>query len=281
MGYDAFPAPWPYGYSGAVPPGAGVFPPGSNPLCEGVPVGNNPEKVEVEWPHIERETQNAVLVRWETRKGPRLLWVPFSQMETHEFEQRMRIAKWLIAKNNLQEVVKGVNPEDLEDYGDTPGGASIMNNPLYPIDQELDYEGMRVSYDIKSKPWPDEIQFSSAEQIAEFAEKEGMLDDTRERLYALYLDTAARPIGYRLVSAGSLRETMAHPREFFGPAVALASESIVMLHNHPSGQLRFSPEDTALTRRFQKAATLLGLRLLDSIVVSRDGYVSANEEGWL
>ncbi|MCK5942492.1 MAG: DNA repair protein RadC, partial [Planctomycetes bacterium] len=60
-------------------------------------------------------------------------------------------------------------------------------------------------------------------------------DDPRERLAAVYLDTRHRPIAVHDAHIGTCDSSPVHPREVFGPAVALAATAIVVAHNHPSG----------------------------------------------
>lgn len=95
--------------------------------------------------------------------------------------------------------------------------------------------------------------------------------EDKENLVCLLLDTRYNLKGYSLVSIGSLNETLAHPREIFRPAIAVAAHSIIVVHNHPSGDPSPSKSDLALTRRLSSAGRLLQIFLLDHVIVCDRG----------
>src|SRR5882672_9839692 len=91
--------------------------------------------------------------------------------------------------------------------------------------------------------------------------------DVRENFLAIYLDGRNRPIGWRVVSIGTATSSLVHPRETFQAAVWLGATSVIVGHNHPSGDAQPSGEDIATTRRLTRAGWILGIRLWDHIVV--------------
>jgi DNA repair protein RadC len=95
-----------------------------------------------------------------------------------------------------------------------------------------------------------------------------------EELHALYLDRRARPIAYRRVSVGCDRYTIVDPRQVLRPAVELGACSLVVAHNHPSGDPEPSADDIRVTRVLTEAAKILGIQLLDHLVVSSVGWTS-------
>lgn len=99
----------------------------------------------------------------------------------------------------------------------------------------------------------------------------------KEHFHALYLDTRRHLIAAETISVGTLDSSLVHPREVFRPALLHAASAVLVAHNHPSGDPEPSAEDLALTRRLDKAASLLGLALLDHLVVGRLGFVSLRE----
>ena len=103
-------------------------------------------------------------------------------------------------------------------------------------------------------------------------------DDPRERLAAVYLDTRHRPIAVHDAHIGTCDSSPVHPREVFGPAVALAATAIVVAHNHPSGDPTPSEADRMVTARLQQAGELLGIPMLDHIVVGSGRYYSFADE---
>jgi DNA repair protein RadC len=82
-----------------------------------------------------------------------------------------------------------------------------------------------------------------------------------------------------VVSAGTLSASLVHPREVFRPALLEPAASIILLHNHPSGDPAPSPEDVRLTRQLVESARLLDLRVHDHVVIGRGAYVSLAERG--
>lgn len=101
----------------------------------------------------------------------------------------------------------------------------------------------------------------------------------REHFVALALDTKGKGLGLHTVAIGSLDEVCVHPREIFKFAIAVNVASIIVAHNHPSGNPQPSPIDRQLTRRLIEAGRLLGIPVLDHIVLGQapDEFVSLAE----
>lgn len=106
-----------------------------------------------------------------------------------------------------------------------------------------------------------------------------LADDPRERFVVVYLDTRNRPIAVHDAHVGTCDSSPVHPREIFGPALSLAATSIVVAHNHPSGDPTPSANDRAVTDRLRQAGELLGIALLDHVIVGDARYYSFADEG--
>jgi DNA repair protein RadC len=105
----------------------------------------------------------------------------------------------------------------------------------------------------------------------------------REHFVCLMLDTKNRLIGINTVSVGILDSSIVHPREVFKPAIISNAASIVVGHNHPSGDPSPSVEDTRITKRLSEAGEIIGIDLMDHIVIG-DGteplrWASLKERG--
>jgi len=105
----------------------------------------------------------------------------------------------------------------------------------------------------------------------------------RENFVSILLDTKNKVIGITTVSVGILDSSLVHPREVYKPAILCNAASLVVGHNHPSGDPSPSVEDTRITKRLHEAGEILGIDLLDHIVVG-DGteplrWVSLKERG--
>lgn len=104
-------------------------------------------------------------------------------------------------------------------------------------------------------------------------------DDPRERFAVVYLDTRNLPIAVHDAHVGTCDSSPVHPREIFGPALSLAATSIVVAHNHPSGDPTPSTNDRAVTDRLRQAGELLGVPLIDHVVIGDARYYSFADEG--
>jgi len=84
-------------------------------------------------------------------------------------------------------------------------------------------------------------------------------------------------IGTHQITVGLLDQCVVHPREVFRPAIKDAAKSIILVHNHPSGDPTPSDKDLQLTRRLEEVGQTLGIQVLDHIIVARTGIVSIHE----
>ncbi len=103
----------------------------------------------------------------------------------------------------------------------------------------------------------------------------------REHFVVILLNTKARIIGVNTVSIGSLNASIVHPREVFKPAVILGAASVILVHNHPSGDPSPSQEDRDVTKRLSEAGHILGITVLDSLIIGDGCYFSFKEKGLL
>lgn len=100
-----------------------------------------------------------------------------------------------------------------------------------------------------------------------------------ENLWLITLDTKNNITGIFTVSIGSLNSSIVHPREVFKRAVLQNAASIIICHNHPSGDPVPSQEDINITKRIYDAGKILGIELLDHIIIGDNKYTSLKEKG--
>lgn len=81
------------------------------------------------------------------------------------------------------------------------------------------------------------------------------------------------------VSKGSINSSIVHPREVFKRALSINAASIVLCHNHPSGDPSPSKEDIAITQRLKEAGTILGIQVLDHVIIGNEKYISLKDKG--
>lgn len=101
----------------------------------------------------------------------------------------------------------------------------------------------------------------------------------REHFIVILLNTKARIIGVNTVSIGSLNASIVHPREVFKPAVIMGAASVILVHNHPSGDPSPSQEDLEVTKRLADAGRILGITVLDHLIIGDNCYFSFKERG--
>lgn len=105
--------------------------------------------------------------------------------------------------------------------------------------------------------------------------------ELREEFVLLCLNGAHEVLGWVRLHTGGFNHSPVDVRLVIGVALQTASSAVVVAHNHPSGGLNPSAEDVAVTRRIHEAAGLMGIRLLDHLILTRDGYYSFADAGTL
>jgi DNA repair protein RadC len=106
---------------------------------------------------------------------------------------------------------------------------------------------------------------------------EDAIDQDKEHFYVMHLNTRNRVKLVELVSLGTLTASLAHPRETFRRAVIHGSANIIVAHNHPSGDVDPSDEDTKTTKKLFEAGEVLGIKLLDHIIFAKGKFFSFRE----
>lgn len=106
-----------------------------------------------------------------------------------------------------------------------------------------------------------------------------------ENFIVILLNTRKKPIGFEVISNGTLDTLLVHPREVFKPAIVLGAAAIIIAHNHPSGDSTPSEADIKVTRDLIRAGQLLKIEVVDHIVLGvktneNKGYSSLRELGY-
>lgn len=99
-------------------------------------------------------------------------------------------------------------------------------------------------------------------------------DDLRERFRVLFLNKNGYLLEDELMSVGTVDQTAVYPREVMRRALSLGSTRLILVHNHPSGDLQPSAADIALTREIDATGQPLDVRVYDHVIISRSGYSS-------
>ena len=104
-------------------------------------------------------------------------------------------------------------------------------------------------------------------------------DRTQESLYVVCLNSKNKVIGYSEIARGTLNTCAIDMRELVRIPILINAASVIILHNHPSGESQPSQDDIAITQRIKDSLSLFGISLLDHIVFGDDNYTSLSEKG--
>ena len=129
------------------------------------------------------------------------------------------------------------------------------------------FELWRRQFEVTERPIID----SPEKAVAQLAD---IRDKKQEYFVCLTLDGANRLIAKRIITIGTLTASLVHPREVFADAITDRAASIIVAHNHPSGNLEPSQADRDVTNRLVEVSKLLGINLNDHIIITKDNYTS-------
>jgi len=105
-----------------------------------------------------------------------------------------------------------------------------------------------------------------------------MQEMEREMMICIMVNQKNRIIDTRVIGIGSTNSCIVTPRDVYRLALLTGAQAILLVHNHPSGDPTPSGEDRALTKRIKEAGDLLGVKLLDHVIMARDGYYSISSD---
>ena len=158
-----------------------------------------------------------------------------------------------------------VKIEDLTAFeGVGPAKAAVILAAIEFARRRIKPEGLKVTTPADVLP-----------QIRHYADRK------QEHFICATVNGANEVINIRVVSIGLIDRSPVHPREVFADAVADRASGLIVAHNHPSGSLDPSLNDTEATAQLKAAGQIVGIELLDHIIFNRTGYFSFLEEGKL
>lgn len=101
----------------------------------------------------------------------------------------------------------------------------------------------------------------------------------KEYVRGLYLNSRNQVIHDEIISIGSLDGNILHPREIFRPAIDYGAASVILAHNHPSGDCEPSNSDISVTKKLLEASKMIQIPLLDHLIIGENSYTSLNKKG--
>lgn len=132
--------------------------------------------------------------------------------------------------------------------------------------------GKRVYY-VEQK---EKVLLNSSKKIYEYF-KNIFIEEYQECFYALYLDTKSKLISYKLLFKGTINSSCVHPREVFKNAFLESAYSIIVIHNHPSGDPSPSKEDIKVTETLMQIGKIMAIPVVDHIIIGNNQYYSFYE----
>lgn len=146
---------------------------------------------------------------------------------------------------------------------------------------DIHYFGeVQLSYQLNQ---PQFTKITSSRIASEFIRSiysEGQINH-RESMYVVYLNNSNKIVGYYLVSRGGITGTTVDIRLVFQGALLTNAVAMILTHNHPSGTLKASSADKAITKKIALAGESLDIKLLDHIIITEDSYFSFADENLL
>ena len=105
-----------------------------------------------------------------------------------------------------------------------------------------------------------------------------MRDKVREHLMAIYLNARNEMVWKKPIFAGTLNANLVHPREIFAEALKQNAASVILVHNHPSGDAEPSQDDLEITKRIQEAGKIMGIDVLDHVIITKNKVFSFKDK---
>src|SRR3989344_3937146 len=131
------------------------------------------------------------------------------------------------------------------------------------------FEIFKITNKVKRKGFKPTVE--SAKDVYNYFVDE-LKDKRKEHLYILMLDSKNSIIKEELISVGTLTSSMVHPREIFKEAIKESAFSVMLVHNHPSGDPEPSEDDIKITKQIIEAGKILNILVLDHVIIGKDRH---------
>jgi DNA repair protein RadC len=179
-------------------------------------------------------------------------------------EDVISMSQRIIKEYGEKSITKTTHPQTLVDDLDIPLGKAMQIVATLELGRRL----------FERNPSGAKI-IRTAHDVYEYTQ--GMASLTKEHLRGIYLNSHYKIIHDEVISIGTIDANIIHPREIFRPALEYAAAAVILVHNHPSGNLEPSNEDLVITQQLIDAGKLLGIDLIDHVIVSSQGFQSIIE----
>lgn len=165
----------------------------------------------------------------------------------------------------------GVKEDDALEYAQRKGIHALVENASQllstPVQREK-HQAFLDLYRMSSSINERNPVINSPESASAFFHSIMDTIHDKEAFVVTFLNTKNRIIDYDVVSTGTINSSLVHPREVFRNAIVNKANSVILCHNHPSGDLKPSAEDRNITRRLQDTGKILGIEVLDHLIIN-------------
>jgi len=179
----------------------------------------------------------------------------------------MTIAQELLVKFGNIKAISQATIEELSQIKGIGFAKAAQIKACFELGKRQDLEPELKDFDIKDP------------QSVIKAIRTSIKDKAKEHFKLILLNTRNKIIGISTISIGTLNTSLVHPREVFKEAIIHNAMSVVLAHNHPSGDPEPSEDDLTITRRLVEAGKILGVEVIDHIIISKNGFFSFKDKG--
>ena len=167
--------------------------------------------------------------------------------------------------------IKAISEASLEELAKVKGiglAKASQIKAAFELAKRKDGEAIKFS----QKP----VQYS--EDVVKIIAKD-LKDKKKEHCKAILLNSRNQVVDIVDISIGSLTANIVHPREIFKEAIRASAASVILVHNHPSGDCEPSEDDLKITKRVAEAGKILNIEVLDHLIIAKNGFLSFKEKG--
>ena len=179
----------------------------------------------------------------------------------------MSIAQELLTRFGNVKAISQATIEELSQIKGIGLAKAAQIKACFELGKREDLEPEMINFDIKS---PESVVKAIRASIK---------DKAKEHFKLILLNPRNKIIGISTISIGTLNASLVHPREVFKDAIVHSAASVVLAHNHPSGDPDPSEDDVTITKRLIEAGKILGIEVIDHIIITKNGFFSFKERG--
>ncbi|PIV20769.1 MAG: hypothetical protein COZ69_09525 [Deltaproteobacteria bacterium CG_4_8_14_3_um_filter_45_9] len=179
----------------------------------------------------------------------------------------MSIAQELLVKFGNVRAISHATIEELSQIRGIGLAKAAQIKACFELGKRQDLEPESIDFDIKDP------------QSVVKAIRASIKDKAKEHFKLILLNPRNRIIGISTISIGTLNASLVHPREVFKDAITHSAASVVLAHNHPSGDPEPSEDDIKITKKLVESGKILGIEVIDHIIIGKNNFCSYKERG--